>query len=432
MVAKAQLRDTTASELAMPSDWRVVDLDALLVLSQYGLSLRGNSAGTYPILRMNCQDDGEVTFRDLQFVELDPKTFESFRLLPGDILFNRTNSHELVGRTAILREDRPAVFASYLIRLRVDTSIADPEYVAYFLNSVDTQATLKNLASRGVSQSNISASRLRGFPVTLPSLTEQRAIAATLSKLRAAIRVEVRRLSALRELKAATRAKIFQEGLRGELLKQTEIGEIPRNWDVLRLGDVARISTGTTPATNNLNYYVGQIPFVKTGEIVNQFIDHTAQHVSDEAAATYNLRVYPPGTVMLAMYGQGKTRGQVGLLRIAAATTQNTAAIEPGPRIRSTYLWHYLLGQYTNLRSTGHLGHLSHLNLGFVSRLVVPVPPIQEQEEIETILSRLHERHTVAGSRQRALTSLFESVLQQFMAGTLRVTPLLDQPHTHA
>ena len=74
------------------------------------------------------------------------------------------------------------------------------------------------------------------------------------------------------------------------------------------------------------------------------------------------------------MYGQGKTRGRAALLGIRAATTQNTAAIEPSPALNGEFLWHYLLSQYEVLRGMGNLGHLSHLNLGYVKELLIPCP----------------------------------------------------------
>ena len=104
----------------VPESWGVTAIDDVAMSTQYGLSVRGQTSGAYPILRMNCQEDGRVHYRDLQFVDLDSETYDAFRVRPGDLLFNRTNSIDLVGRMAIVEDDRPAVFASYLVRLVVD------------------------------------------------------------------------------------------------------------------------------------------------------------------------------------------------------------------------------------------------------------------------------------------------------------------------
>ncbi|MCK4392202.1 restriction endonuclease subunit S, partial [Candidatus Bipolaricaulota bacterium] len=98
----------------IPESWGVKKIDEILDESLYGLSMRGQTSGSYPILRMNCQIDGGVVFDDLQYVDLDPKTFKKFRLVDGDLLFNRTNCHDLVGRMAVFYATREVVFASYL------------------------------------------------------------------------------------------------------------------------------------------------------------------------------------------------------------------------------------------------------------------------------------------------------------------------------
>jgi type I restriction enzyme S subunit len=157
----------------IPESWEVCGLDSVLKLAQYGLSVRGLSNGRYPILRMNCQIDGQVHLNDLQYVNLDNDVFEKFKIDDGDILFNRTNSWELVGRTAIYHSKEAVVFASYLIRLKLAEEKINSDYLNYFFNMEETQNRLKSLASRGVSQSNISASKLKTFQVPVPALDEQ-------------------------------------------------------------------------------------------------------------------------------------------------------------------------------------------------------------------------------------------------------------------
>ena len=130
---------------------------------------------------MNNLGDGKVIANDLQYVELDDQTFEKFRLNAGDILFNRTNSFDLVGKVGLFNLDAPFVFASYLIRVVVDRDKVNPEYVNRYLDWGECQARLKMLASRGVSQSNINATKLRGFRIPLPLRSEQQEITDVLS-----------------------------------------------------------------------------------------------------------------------------------------------------------------------------------------------------------------------------------------------------------
>lgn len=184
----------------VPAHWRLVPLGQHTLLSQYGLSIRGSEEGRIPILRMNCQLDGAVVFRDLQYVDVDKTTIENYRLHDGDLLFNRTNSYELVGRTAVFHANRDAVFASYLVRLRLDPEVWIPDFINYFINRGVVQDELRKLASRGVSQANISASKLKEFLVPVAPLDEQREIVRALRIAEEKIAAHEARLSALKEL----------------------------------------------------------------------------------------------------------------------------------------------------------------------------------------------------------------------------------------
>ncbi|OHT80692.1 hypothetical protein BKG69_07325 [Mycobacteroides chelonae] len=185
----------------VPESWDVITINDVALKTQYGLSVRGQAQGQFPILRMNCQDDGRVRFRDLQYVDLDEATFSAFRLDDGDLLFNRTNSIEHVGRTAIFEDAREAVFASYLVRLKVDALRCLPRFLNYFMNRREVQQDIKRLASRAVGQANINATKLRTIAFPLPSsLSEQAEIIAILNALDRKIDLHRRKRDVLDQL----------------------------------------------------------------------------------------------------------------------------------------------------------------------------------------------------------------------------------------
>ena len=202
----------------MPESWKLSPLGDLARQMQYGLSIRGASQGRYPILRMNCQQDGKVILRDLQYVDIDDATFDRYRVRRNDLLFNRTNSFELVGRTAIVEANTEAVFASYLIRVSADDRLLDPPFLNYFLNWDVTQGELKKLASRGVSQANISAGKMKGFKIPTPGLDEQRKITSILNAIDHKIDLHHRKRAVLEELFKALLHKLITGEIRvGEL-----------------------------------------------------------------------------------------------------------------------------------------------------------------------------------------------------------------------
>jgi type I restriction enzyme S subunit len=141
--------------------------------------------------------DGSIRTNDLQYVNLSRDEFEKFRLRRGELLFNRTNSYELVGKTSLFDLEGEFVFASYLIRVVPDAERLHSRFANYYMNTDSSQARLKLLATRAVSQSNINATKLRGFIVPLPPLEEQGRIADVLATADEKVRKEEARIAAL-------------------------------------------------------------------------------------------------------------------------------------------------------------------------------------------------------------------------------------------
>ncbi|MFY9226869.1 MAG: restriction endonuclease subunit S [Blastocatellia bacterium] len=166
-----------------PSAWKKVLLGELLILCQYGLSIPLNNIGKYPIFRMMNLEDGVVVENDMKFVDLSDKDLKTYKLETGDILFNRTNSADLVGKVAIYNLNGDHVFASYLIRLQANKNLVLPEYLNYYLNSDLGQQRILAYATPGVSQTNINADNLKKVFVPLPPIEEQKQIVVALEEL---------------------------------------------------------------------------------------------------------------------------------------------------------------------------------------------------------------------------------------------------------
>jgi type I restriction enzyme, S subunit len=151
-----------------PNKWDQCTIDDVLEWSQYGTSQKSNMIGRgYPVLGMgNITEKGHITLSPLGYVELSRDEFEELKLQPGDIIFNRTNSTELVGKTACWRLKMDAVVASYLVRLRLKPSV-NPEFFACLLNTMHYKNLFRQRCKKAVNQSNISPTLLREFRIYL-------------------------------------------------------------------------------------------------------------------------------------------------------------------------------------------------------------------------------------------------------------------------
>lgn len=196
---------------AIPIHWNVAQVGDLLEICQYGLSVRASDSGQYPILRMMNFEDGAVVANDLKYINLSDEDFSAYKLKAGDILFNRTNSADLVGKVGIYQLDGDFVFASYLIRLRTRSEVVLPEYLNYYLNSPRGQQRILFYATAGVSQTNINGRNLQRVLVPVPPLEEQREIVAVLEQASSSRAETLSHLTSLRTLKAGLLSQLFEQ-----------------------------------------------------------------------------------------------------------------------------------------------------------------------------------------------------------------------------
>lgn len=186
-VIPALFADMFGDPATNPKCWPVAEFGEILESAQYGTSQKANETGQgVPVIRMgNVGTSGDLDTSDLKYVMLDGKEYDNAELCEGDILFNRTNSKELVGKTGIWDGRFEAVAASYFIRLRVDKSRVDPQYFWCFMNTPHMKQVLFNTARGAIGQSNINAKELKAFKLPVPSKELQDRFAAELCSIRA-------------------------------------------------------------------------------------------------------------------------------------------------------------------------------------------------------------------------------------------------------
>jgi len=166
-----------------PKNWPVVNIGDLVASAAYGTSEKAGAEGKIPILRMNnLTYGGALDLINLKYIDLPASQFERYTVQKGDILFNRTNSAELVGKTAVFDQDAPMAFAGYLVRLRTN-AFATPEYVSAFLNSTHGKSTLRAMCKSIIGMANINAKEVQRIPIPKPPRALQGEFAERLNTL---------------------------------------------------------------------------------------------------------------------------------------------------------------------------------------------------------------------------------------------------------
>ncbi|WP_280812710.1 hypothetical protein [Variovorax sp. TBS-050B] len=213
----------------------MVPLGKLATFIQYGISERANTGGLgVPMIRMNNLQANGWDLSDLKHIELDDLDLDRYRLLKGDLLFNRTNSKELVGKCEAFGEDGDWVFASYLIRVRLDTQRAVPGFVSAFLNSPAGRIQIDQVSRQVAGMSNVNAEELRDLLIPLPNISEQERLLAELE----AARIERDRASA-----EADRLLYAVDELITSTLGLPEVSTPTQGGYAIRLGLAKTVST---------------------------------------------------------------------------------------------------------------------------------------------------------------------------------------------
>ena len=208
----------------LPNAWAWDRLGWMTCGVEYGTAAKSSESGAVPVLRMGNIQNAKFDWADLVFTS-DQNEIERYSLRVGDVLFNRTNSPELVGKTATYQGERPAVFAGYLIRVNQIHEIVDAQYLNLFLNSDIARQYGKSVKTDGVNQSNINGDKLANYPFPYCSLAEQKEVVRLLEEqLSVADRLELEIIDQIQRAQALRQA-ILDRAFSGCLVESDSASE---------------------------------------------------------------------------------------------------------------------------------------------------------------------------------------------------------------
>lgn len=209
-----------------------------------------------------------------------------------------------------------------------------------------------------------------------------------------------------------------------------EADNLPADWDLVTLADVGRVYSGGTPNRTRPSYWGPPIPWVTTAEVDGGEIRSTKQQITEAGLASSAATVAPPGTILIAMYGQGKTRGKAAILGIPAAMNQACAVVElreASPK----FVLHYLVASYERIRAISNAGGQENLSGELVKTIPVPLPPPEEQAQIARVLDDVDD---FIRSLERLIVkkqNLKRGLMQELLTGQSRLPGFEDSWCTH-
>ncbi|WP_255784583.1 restriction endonuclease subunit S [Mycobacteroides abscessus] len=280
----------------------------------------------------------------------------------------------------------------------------------------------------GSTFASVNGTAVRDLEIPYFSDAERRSIGQVLKLVLRQTERESAAESVARDLKRAVMAHVFSRGLRGQVQRDTEVGPLPASWDVVAMGSVGKIGNGSTPKRTNETYWSsGTFPWLNSAKVYDRDIRAGEQFVTEAALAECHLPIVEPGAVLMAITGQGKTLGNVAVLRTRATVSQHLAYIQADPdRVDPDFLRAYLETQYDALRQIASGGGSTKgaLTCAFLRGLSIPLPPLAEQKEMVPIFQALDQKVSVQLRKRALLDQLFKSLLHKIMTGEISIQDL--------
>ena len=389
----------------VPSSWVWCRLEDIVCELKYGTSEKSSSVGKIAVLRMgNITNVGTIDYSNLVYSSND-EDIEQYSLEKDDLLFNRTNSSEWVGKTAIYKEEQPAIYAGYLIRIR--PLLISSDYLNTVMNSGYYRDWCYDVKTDAVNQSNINAQKLSQLMIPIPPLKEQGRIVAEMDKWISLIDIVKNGKDDLLTIIKQAKSKILNLAIRGKLVPQDPNDEpaiellkrinpdftpcdnghypnfpfdIPKKWNWVTLGEIGKWQSGSTPSRLNKDYYNGDIPWLKTGDLNDGYITHIPEYITEKALNETSVKLNPTGSILMAMYGA--TIGKLGILTYPATTNQACCACEIYTGIEKEFLFYFLLSHRVDFIKLGGGGAQPNISKEKIINTYIPLPPSEEQKRI--------------------------------------------------
>ena len=397
----------------MNSPWPQVPLGDI-TSAQYGLSVAKADNGTIPILGMKNLQEGRIDFENLTRVNLTPNEIVEYEVQAGDILFNRTNSFDLVGKTSLVEEStpEPTVFASYLVRFKVDLTKAFPAFINYYLNSPQSEKRLKDMATPGVSQFNINPTSLRKhFLVPLPSLEKQKSVASVLSLWDRGIR----QLTDLLDAKIRFKQGVMQQLLTGK----RRFNGCQDKWRLVLLRDVTTECEDRNRGGHGLDSVMA---VTKADGIIPMRARTIGKDIGRYLIVRKNWFAYNPMRINIGSIARWSGENNIlvspdYVVFRCNDTNGDGPALDPDylDHLRRSGLWEKFVTSAGNgsVRVRIYFSDLGHLKF--------MLPPLAEQRKIAAFLNSTDHEIELLRKELDALKQQKKGLMQKLLTGEIRV-----------
>lgn len=311
-------------------------------------------------------------------------------------------------------------------------SLTVPKYVDYWFRYIFDGRKFKHFSKN--LRYTLNYDEFATLPILIPTVDEQKRIAEYLDQQCAHIDAVIEKTKAsieeYKKLKQAVITQVVTKGVRGDRpMKESGIewiGEIPADWGLPKLKYISKIGSGATPDRGKKEYWNGDIPWIKTGELQGNIIINSEEYITENGMKNSSVILFPENTILMAMYGQGKTRGMTAKLGINSTTNQACAGIQVSKDGTVVdFVWKFLVGSYDAIREKAQGSGQPNLNIALIEDFYITLPPSDEQLEIvEYLESKCPEIDKLVNKKEvflAELESYKKSLIYEYVTGKKEV-----------
>jgi type I restriction enzyme S subunit len=345
-------------------------------------------------------------------------TKTQFYIRSGDFLISRRQI--IHGACGVVPDELDgAIVSNEYATLRNRPSL-DIEFMSYLSHSIHfQQCCFHSSVGVDVEKMVFKLDQWLKHSFSLPPLPEQKKIVAILGSLDDAIQAAQAVIDQTRKVKKGLLQQLLIRGIGHTRFKQTEVGEIPESWSLAKIGDTFAVTSGGTPSRDRPEFWGGDIPWVKTGEVAFSVITDTEEKITALGLAGSSAKIVPANSVLIAMYGQGPTRGRVGYLGTEAALNQACLALLPRSDAEMWFVYYFLESQYQNLRNLSNDGSQKNLSAGLIKDYSIPLPTKAEQVKIAGILGSVDNAIREAKTKLQSLQVVKQGLMVDLLSGRI-------------
>jgi type I restriction enzyme S subunit len=335
----------------------------------------------------------------------------------GDILI------VLDGSPGIVRKDLMGAYSSGIRKVVLKSTDINYNFLYFILKSNIVQDKIAEY-SQGITIKHAS-SALKHIDVPIPSLEEQNRIVYILSTIERAIDLQEKIVVVVKLLKKAMMRKLFIEGIGHKEFKETALEKLPSDWTEEKISDHCKILTGGTPDTKVKEYWQPkEIPWMRSGDIQGKPIYSVKTYISDIGLKNSNAKLLPKKSVVIALAGQGKTRGTCAPLEFECSCNQSVVCLVPDKEVNYMYLYYYLTKLYTYIRNMTGDKDRGGLNKVLIGNIPLFLPKLDKQERIVSILFKLDEKLFLNETQRFILKQIFGILLNKLINNGIKIDNL--------